>query len=208
MGMFCYQCQETAKNTGCTVKGVCGKTADVANLQDMLVWQTKGLCIVINKLRAKGVAIDKKVNHVVTKNLFVTITNANFDQDAILREIYYTMDVKNELISKLSEEERNNLPQVALYNERDDAKVLEKSTQIGILSIADENIRSLKELVTYGLKGLSAYMKHANNLKHENEEVDIFIQEALEQLLDESKTIDELVALTFGRSQYFDIWTS
>ena len=143
MGMFCYQCQETAKNTGCTVKGVCGKTADVANLQDMLVWQTKGLCIVINKLRAKRVAIDKKVNHVVTKNLFVTITNANFDQDAILREIYYTMDVKNELISKLSEEERKNLPQVALYNERDDAKVLEKSTQIGILSIADENIRSL-----------------------------------------------------------------
>ena len=202
MGMFCYQCQETAKNTGCTVKGVCGKTADVANLQDMLVWQTKGLCIVINKLRAKGVAIDKKVNHVVTKNLFVTITNANFDQDAILREIYYTMDVKNELISKLSEEERNNLPQVALYNERDDAKVLEKSTQIGILSIADENIRSLKELVTYGLKGLSAYMKHANNLKHENEEVDIFIQEALEQLLDESKTIDELVALTLKTGEF------
>lgn len=202
MGMFCYQCQETAKNTGCTVKGVCGKTADVANLQDMLVWQTKGLCIVINKLRAKGVAIDKKVNHVVTKNLFVTITNANFDQDAILREIYYTMDVKNELISKLSEEERNNLPQVALYNERDDAKVLEKSTQIGILSIADENIRSLKELVTYGLKGLSAYMKHANNLKHENEEVDIFIQETLEQLLDESKTIDELVALTLKTGEF------
>lgn len=112
------------------------------------------------------------------------------------------MDVKNELISKLSEEERNNLPQVALYNERDDAKVLEKSTQIGILSIADENIRSLKELVTYGLKGLSAYMKHANNLKHENEEVDIFIQETLEQLLDESKTIDELVALTLKTGEF------
>ena len=200
--MFCYQCQETAGNKGCTVKGVCGKTADVANLQDMLIWQTKGLCIVINKLRKAGNAISKETNHRVTKNLFITITNANFDDDAIVEEIYKTMDLKKELLNNLPASDKQDLKQVVLYDERDRAKLEEKSTQIGILSIADENIRSLKELVTYGLKGMAAYVKHANNLKKDDEEVDIFIQDALEQLLDENKTLDELVALTLKTGEY------
>ena len=200
MGMFCYQCQETAKNTGCTIKGVCGKTADVANLQDMLVWQTKGLCTVINKLRKQGVTIEKEVNHMVTKNLFITITNANFDDEAIVKEIHKTMDMKKALVEKLSD--KTNLSQVVTYDERDEQKLLEKATQIGILSIADENIRSLKELITYGLKGLAAYVKHANNLKHDNEQVDIFIQETMEQLLDENKTLDDLVALTLKTGEF------
>ncbi|EHL15260.1 hydroxylamine reductase [Peptoanaerobacter stomatis] len=200
--MFCYQCQETAGNKGCTVKGVCGKTADVANLQDMLVWQTKGLAILANKLRAKGEQISKQVNHMVSKNLFITITNANFDDEAIVREIHKTMDMKKELLSKLSDEEKQGLKDVVFYDERDAAKLLEKATKIGILSIADENIRSLKELITYGLKGMAAYVKHANNLRKDDEEVDAFIQDTLEQLLDENKTLDELVALTLKTGEF------
>ncbi len=200
--MFCYQCQETAGNKGCTVKGVCGKTADVANLQDMLVWQTKGLAILANKLRTKGEQISKKVNHMVSKNLFITITNANFDDEAIVREIHKTMDMKKELLSKLSDEEKQGLKDVVFYDERDAAKLLEKATKIGILSIADENIRSLKELITYGLKGMAAYVKHANNLRKDDEEVDAFIQDTLEQLLDENKTLDELVALTLKTGEF------
>lgn len=200
--MFCYQCQETAKNTGCTVQGVCGKTANVANLQDMLVWQTKGLSIVLNTLRKKGEKISKDINHRVTKNLFITITNANFDDDAIVKAICETMDIKKELLSKLSDSEKQGLKEVVFYDERNAEKLLEKSKQIGILSIADENIRSLKELITYGLKGMAAYVKHANNLKHDDEEVDAFIQDTLEQLLDENKTIDELVALTLKTGEF------
>ncbi|MBQ1822195.1 MAG: hydroxylamine reductase [Lachnospiraceae bacterium] len=193
--MFCYQCQETAQGRGCTVAGVCGKNAEVAAMQDLLIYVTKGLSAVTTALREQGVSIDASVNHLVTMNLFTTITNANFDEDSIRARITETLRVNEELSAKL--EKKDQLPQAALWRGNEEQYLeMAASDAVGVLATADEDIRSLRELITYGLKGLAAYSKHANALLKDNEEIDAFIQSALAKTLDDSLTVDDLVALT------------
>lgn len=219
--MFCFQCQETAGCTGCTKFGVCGKSPDLARMQDLLIYTTKGLSEVTTRLRAEGQAIDGAVNHLITINLFTTITNANFDDEIFYSRVKETLTVKNELMAKLKD--KANLSEAALWdassNEEMDKKVslldkiknavtgkkeLEilnsvldaKSVNVGVLATKDEDIRSLRELITYGLKGMSAYMKHANALGYDSEEINAFMQSTLAKMLDDSLTIDELIALT------------
>lgn len=199
--MFCYQCQETAGCKGCTVSGVCGKKPEVARMQDLLIYVTKGLSAVTTALRKKGKEIPEKINHLVTVNLFTTITNANFDLDAIKAKVTETLSEKAELLNELSEAEKNALPEAARWN-GNEAEYDAKAWKEGVLSTKDEDIRSLRELITYGLKGLSAYTKHANALLKDDPEVDAFIQETLSKTLDDSLTVDDLVALTLETGKY------
>ena len=196
--MFCYQCQETAGCKGCTMVGVCGKQPDVAAMQDLLVYVTKGISCVTTALRKEGKSVSHQVNHLITRNLFVTITNANFDKSSIETCIQVTLDTKKGLLSQL--EHSSHLPEAALWDGSDDWN--EKAKQIGVLSTKDEDIRSLRELITYGLKGLSAYSKHANALLQDNEEVDAFLQRALSATLDDSLSVDDLVSLTLETGNY------
>ena len=193
--MFCFQCQETAGNKGCTLQGVCGKKPEVAQLQDLLVWTTKGLCEVTSRLRDEGKTIDKKTNHLITQNLFITITNANFDASAITKAIEKTLAIKETLLSQLSD--KSMLPDAATWT-GDKNCFSTKAATIGILSSMeiDEDIRSLRELITYGLKGLAAYMKHANALLFDKDELDAFMQRALASTLDDTLSLDVLVTLT------------
>ena len=191
--MFCFQCQETANCTGCTVSGVCGKKPDVAAMQDLLIYATKGLSAVAEKLREEGKEVSKEVNHKVTMNLFITITNANFDKDAIVKNITETFALRDSLRKELSDS--TNLPKAATVAvSPDDYAVFAQS--IGVLSTENEDIRSLRELITYGLKGLAAYSKHANALLQDDADVDAFIQKALAATLDDSLSVDDLVKLT------------
>lgn len=199
--MFCYQCQETAGCAGCTMSGVCGKKPEVANLQDLLVYVTKGISAVTTALRAEGKAVSEDVNHLISVNLFTTITNANFDYDAISAKIEETLSIKEELLGQLSAEARANLPEAAMYNGAK-ADFDEKAKTVGVLSTENEDIRSLRELITYGLKGLAAYSKHANALLKDNVEVDAFLQKALAATLDDSLSVDDLVALTLETGKY------
>lgn len=192
LNMFCFQCQETAGNTGCTVKGVCGKSSEVARMQDLLMYATKGLSEVTTKLRAEGKEVSKEINHHITLNLFTTITNANFDFDVFVNRVYQTLDIKKDLLEKLDNKE--NLGEAVLWDERDLEKMDEKSRKVGVLATENEDVRSLRELVIYGLKGLSAYSKHANVLGFDNEEVDIFLQEAMYKTT-LALSVDELIAL-------------
>lgn len=197
--MFCYQCQETAGCSGCTRVGVCGKQPDVAAMQDLLVYATKGISAVTTTLRQEGVAIQPAVNHMITLNLFTTITNANFSKEAIIARIQETLSEKDLLLSKLTNIDA--LPEVALWNgsvEEFDTK----AASVGVLSTENEDIRSLRELITYGLKGLSAYSKHANVLLQDNEEIDAFMQRALAATLDDSLSADDLIALTLETGKY------
>ena len=196
--MFCYQCQETAGCTGCTQAGVCGKQPDVAAMQDLLVYVTRGLSAVTTALRKEGQPVSKQVNHLITFNLFTTITNANFDKERIAERIRSTLETKSALLGQVKDP--SALPQAALWDGAGDWE--EKARQVGVLSTQHEDIRSLRELITYGVKGLSAYMEHANTLLQENEEVDAFLQRALAATLDDSLTIDDLVALTLETGSY------
>lgn len=197
--MFCFQCQETFKNTGCIKVGVCGKNPVVAGLQDFLIWATKKLSIVTTSMREHGMKVTKEVNHLVTTNLFVTITNANFDPDAIEKKNTLTL----ETIAALRKEAKLEADaEIDALIGADTSARLAKALTIGILQTKDEDKRALKELIIYGLKGLCAYMKHANILKHENEEVDVFIQKTLSVLIDEALSIDELVALTLKTGEF------
>ena len=196
--MFCYQCQETAGCRGCTRVGVCGKQPDVAAMQDLLVYVTKGLSAVTTALRAQGEAVEGEINHLITLNLFTTITNANFDKEAIQARIRNTLAVKEKLLARLVQKEK--LPQAALWDGSGDWEA--KAAQVGVLSTENEDIRSLRELITYGLKGLSAYSKHANALLQDDGEVDAFLQKALAATLDDSLTADDLVALTLETGKY------
>jgi len=191
--MFCFQCQETANCTGCTVSGVCGKKPDVAAMQDLLIYATKGLSAVAEKLREEGKEVSKEVNHKVTMNLFITITNANFDKDAIVKNITETFALRDSLRKELSDS--TTLPKAATVAvSPDDYAIFAQS--IGVLSTENEDIRSLRELITYGLKGLAAYSKHANALLQDDADVDAFIQKALAATLDDSLSVDDLVKLT------------
>lgn len=196
--MFCYQCQETAGCRGCTQSGVCGKTPDVAAMQDLLVYVSRGICAVTTALRGEGRAVPAAINQLITLNLFATITNANFDKEAIVARIRATLDAKQELLSQL--DHTADLPEAALWDGSGDWE--QKAQTVGVLSTENEDIRSLRELITYGLKGLSAYSKHANALLEQDEELDAFLQRALAATLDDSLTVDELVALTLETGKY------
>ncbi|MBM6717703.1 hydroxylamine reductase [Gemmiger formicilis] len=196
--MFCYQCQETAGCKGCTMVGVCGKQPDVAAMQDLLVYVSKGLSAVTTALRKAGQPVPAAVNHLITLNLFTTITNANFDKQAIMARIRATLDTKAELLAKLGD--TASLPEAALWDGAGDWDA--KAKQVGVLSTENEDIRSLRELITYGLKGLSAYSKHANALLKDDEDTDAFLQRALAATLDDSLTADDLVALTMETGKY------
>ena len=197
--MFCYQCQETAGCAGCTQSGVCGKRPDVAAMQDLLVYVTKGISAVAVRLRLEGQPVPFRINHLVTLNLFTTITNANFDKEAIISRIRETLDEKEKLLSLLKDPA--GLPPAALWNE-EESHFPAKAAVIGVLSTEDEDIRSLRELITYGLKGLSAYSKHANALLEEDGEIDAFLQKALAATLDDSLTADDLVSLVMETGKY------
>lgn len=197
--MFCYQCQETAKGTGCTMAGVCGKSPEVAALQDLLVFVSKGLSAITTQLRAEGKKVSTQTNHLITLNLFITITNANFDQAAIIKKIKQTLDVKKELITQVKNQEV--LPEAAFWDGGEE-EFAQKAAGVGVLATENEDIRSLRELIIYGLKGLSAYSKHANALLQDNEEVDAFLQQALAATLNDDLSVDDLVALTLKTGEY------
>ena len=194
--MFCFQCQETAGCTGCTKFGVCGKSPELANMQDLLIYVTKGLSELTTRLRKEGKKIDKELNHFITLNLFTTITNANFDNEVFYSRVKETLRIKKELIAQLNDKEK--LSEAALWDasSNEDMDKKSNSDEVGVLATKDEDIRSLRELITYGLKGLSAYSKHANALGYDNEEIDRFMQETLAKLLDDSLSVEELIALT------------
>ena len=194
--MFCFQCQETAGCAGCTKFGVCGKSPELANMQDLLIYATKGLSEVTTRIRKEGKKIDKELNHFITLNLFTTITNANFDNEVFYSRVKETLRIKRELIEKLDNKE--NLSEVALWEASSNEEMDKKSNsdEVGVLATKNEDVRSLRELITYGLKGLSAYSKHANALGYDNEEIDAFMQETLAKLLDDSLTVEELITLT------------
>ena len=196
--MFCYQCQETANCTGCTLTGVCGKNPQVAAAQDLLVYVTKGYCEVTTRLRKEGTNISDAENRMVVMNLFMTITNANFDKEAIENRIHDTLHVKKELLKKVKD--TSGLSEAALWDGSGDWEVI--AGKVGVLSNPDEDIRSLQQLITYGIKGLCAYTKHANALMHTDPKLDAFIQETLAKTLDNSLSAEELVALTLKTGEY------
>lgn len=197
--MFCYQCQETAGCKGCTVVGVCGKQPDVAAMQDLLVWVTKGISAVTTRLREEGRAVADEVNHLVTENLFTTITNANFDKVAIEKRIEKTLEMKTALWEQL--ERRDNLPEAAGWT-GEPSEFIKKASEAGVLIGQNEDIISLRSLITYGLKGLSAYARHANVLLQEDREVDAFLQRALAATLDDGLSVDDLIHLTLETGEY------
>ena len=196
--MFCYQCQETARCQGCTVAGVCGKKPDVAAMQDLLVDVTRGLSAVTTALRRQGTAVDPAVNHQITYSLFVTITNANFDKESIQADIQAVLDRKAQLLPQVKDPAA--LPEAARWDGSGDWD--ERAKTVGVLATRDEDIRSLRELITYGLKGLAAYTKHANALGQEDETVDAFLQRALAATLDDSLTAEDLIALTLDTGKH------
>lgn len=197
--MFCYQCQETAGCKGCTVVGVCGKQPDVAAMQDLLVWVTKGISAVTTRLREEGRAVADEVNHLVTENLFTTITNANFDKVAIEKRIEKTLEMKTALWEQL--ERRDNLPEAAGWT-GEPSEFIKKASEAGVLIGQNEDIISLRSLITYGLKGLSAYTRHANVLLQEDREADAFLQRALAATLDDGLSVDDLIHLTLETGEY------
>ena len=190
MNMFCYQCQETAKGTGCTLRGVCGKTSEVANLQDLLLFVVRGIAVYNQKLRWEKRPSDE-ADRFIFDALFITITNANFDKKAIIRKIKEGLKLKSKLAQKVTIE---HAPDECTWNGNED-EFEEKAQSVGVLRTSDEDIRSLKELVHYGLKGMAAYVEHAHNLGYESPEIFAFMQHALAELTRDDITVDELTSL-------------
>ncbi|NLM21201.1 MAG: hydroxylamine reductase [Peptococcaceae bacterium] len=198
MSMFCYQCQETAAGKGCTVRGVCGKTEELARLQDLLIYTLKG----ISELVVKGKLDVKKLgdtNYEVLNSLFMTITNANFDDKAIEKQILKMLNIRDELKKRV---DVGALHDAATFTVNSRASMLEKAASVGVLATADEDVRSLREMITYGLKGMAAYTEHAQNIGKENLEINAYIYETLAALLDDSLTVNDLVALTLKTGEY------
>jgi hydroxylamine reductase len=198
--MFCHQCQETVGNKGCTVAGVCGKDAEVAALQDVLVYVTRGLAKTASRLREQGKPVDKSINHLVSFNLFVTITNANFDGEAIVARVLETVAQQKTLLAQLGSSE--GLSEAELWAPQTKEEMLQKAPSVGVLATSDDDIRSLRWLIIFGLKGMAAYDKHANTLGYDNEEIDAFLQVALAKTLDDSLTVEDLIALTLETGKY------
>lgn len=210
--MFCYQCQETAKGTGCTSIGVCGKDAETSGLQDLLLHTEKGVAAYSAIFRKNGKAkelLEGKVNRYLINSLFITITNANFDDDAILDEIKSGLKLREELKALATDEEKKEAEKygadlVNWYYESDEdlIKFSENQSVVGVLRTENEDVRSLRELIMYGLKGLAAYAEHAFNLGKTSEEIFAFVEEALLGTMDDSLTAEQLVALTMKTGEY------
>ena len=196
--MFCYQCQEAAGCTGCTRVGACGKQPDVAAMQDLLVYAAKGLSAVTTRLRAEGTAVPSRTGRLVTLDLFTTITNANFDKEAVMDRIRSTLEEKAQLLAQVRGPAP--LPEAALWDGSGDWEA--KAARVGVLSTEDEDVRSLRELITYGLKGLAAYSSHASALLQEDGAVDDFLQRALAATLDDSLDAEALTALALETGRY------
>ena len=197
--MFCYQCQETAGCSGCTKMGVCGKTPETAALQDLLVYATKGLAAAAVRLRSEGTEVPAHINELITQNLFTTITNVNFDSEAIKARIRETLDARRGITAQIKN--TAGLPEAALWDGNEE-EFPAKAAQVGILSEENEDIRSLKELITYGLKGLAAYTSHAAVLRYDSPGIHAFLQKALAATLDDHLTADELTALALETGKY------
>ncbi|HCD42725.1 MAG TPA: hydroxylamine reductase [Lachnoclostridium sp.] len=198
MSMFCYQCQETAKNTGCTIKGVCGKNEEVAKLQDLLVYAVKGISEIVVKSKTDAAEIHT-INHEVLTSLFITITNANFDADAIEKQIVKVLKLRDQLAKDTG---YNGNQDAAVFTVDSRESMLSKASQVGVLATENEDIRSLRELIIYGIKGLAAYTEHAYNIGKEDVSIYSFIYEGLAATLDDSLTADDLVALTLKTGEY------
>lgn len=198
MSMFCYQCQETAKNTGCTVKGVCGKKEEVANLQDLLIYTLKGISDIVVKGKVDISNFDK-TNYEVLSSLFMTITNANFDDGHIEAQISKMIKLRDELRNSVN---LNDFHDASIFTVDSRETMIEKATSVGVLSTENEDIRSLREMIIYGLKGMAAYGEHAKNIGKEDLDINAFIYEALAATLDDSLTADDLVALTLKTGEY------
>jgi hydroxylamine reductase len=202
--MFCYQCQEAAKNTGCTVSGVCGKTPDVANLQDLLIFICKGISHYSVRLRKMG-EVSNEVNKFVTDSLFMTITNANFDRDRFITRVNEAIDLRDSLralyVSKGGDAEEIKF-EGAFWSSRDVSVMEKKAAEVGVLNSENEDVRSLRELTTYGLKGMAAYAEHAFNLGHEDDDIYAFMQQALVDTTDDTLSADQLTALVLKTGEY------
>ena len=202
MSMFCYQCQETAGCKGCTVKGVCGKTEDLAKLQDLLVYIVRGISAVSTKAREVGV-IDKNVDNFVVESLFATITNANFDKNVFVSRAKEGLALREALKVKAKNAGADlaNLPEAAMWTGETEEALNAKAGTVGVLATENEDVRSLRELITYGAKGLCAYLKHAKALNYDDDEIHGFMHKALAKTL-EDLSVDELVALTLSMGEY------
>lgn len=197
MSMFCFQCQEASKGIGCTLSGVCGKTPEVANIQDLLLFVVRGISVYNQELRKAGNA-SPEADKFVFDGLFMTITNANFDKQAIINKIKAGLALKNELGKKVT---LPNPPDECTWN-GDESEFETKAATVGVLRNSDEDIRSLKELIHYGIKGMAAYVEHAWNLNNENPELFGFMQHALAEITRNDITIDELISLTLETGKY------
>lgn len=198
MSMFCYQCQETAGGKGCTMRGVCGKTEEVAKLQDLLIYTLKGIAETVVKGKMEAGELGD-ANYEVLSSLFMTITNANFDDGAIEKQIVKMIELRDKLRESA---DVGALHDAAVFTVSGRESMLEKAASIGVLSTEDEDVRSLREMITYGLKGIAAYAEHAKNIGKEDPEINAFIYEALAATLDETLTADDLVALTLKTGEY------
>jgi len=198
MSMFCFQCQETAKGTGCEIRGVCGKVEDLAKLQDLLIYTLKGISEVVikGKLEVKNL---KKANHQVMKSMFMTITNANFDESAFEKQIEIMLSIRDELRATTSGIDFHD---AAVFEVKSRESMLEKAPYIGVLATENEDLRSLQQMIIYGLKGMSAYTEHALNIGKENTDISAFIYEALAATLDDTLSVDDFVALTLKTGEY------
>jgi len=196
--MFCYQCQEAAKGVGCSVKGVCGKTEDTSNLQDLLIYAVKGIADIVTKGSLKAESL-KDVNHQVLTSLFMTITNANFDDAALEKQITLALTQRDSLKKNISDA---NLHDAATFTVTTRETMLKKAATVGVLSTENEDVRSLRELIIYGIKGMAAYLEHAVNLGKEDESAYAFIYDALAATLNDGLTAGDLVALTLKTGEY------
>lgn len=195
--MFCFQCQETAKGTGCILSGVCGKTPEVANMQDLLLFVVRGIAVYNQALRKDGRS-SARADKFIFDALFTTITNANFDKHAIIEKIKKGLELKKDLSNQVTIEHAPD--ECTWYG--DETEFEEKAQTVGVLRTSDEDIRSLKELVHYGIKGMAAYVEHAYNLGYENPEIFAFMQYALAELTREDITVDELITLTLATGNH------
>ena len=203
MSMFCYQCQETAGCKGCTIKGVCGKDDTLAKLQDLLVYVVKGIAVVNERANAVNVN-DKEVDKFIIESLFATITNANWDKKFFINKVSEGLRLREGLKEKVKSNngDLENLAEAAIWYSEDETEMMAKSEKVGVLSTENEDIRSLREMITYGIKGLCAYMKHANHLGYDNDEISRFMDRALASTVNDDLTIDELIGITLETGKF------
>ena len=198
--MFCFQCQETAGNKGCMFGGVCGKKPETANLQDLLIYVTKGLSEITTRLRSEGKEIPAAIDRLITTNLFMTITNANFDDDRFIDRINETLSSRDELFEQLHDD--TGLSDAASWQYRTAEERTLKADKVGVLDTGNEDLRSLRELTLYGLKGMAAYNKHANVLGYADTAIDAFLQKALAKTFDDSLSTDDLTSLVLETGSF------